>query len=158
MNDNKVSPLASLAIGAFMIFFVFLVWMAVYNTITSRPIRPLHGAVWMTVPQSYRQWYEETAQCAQLPNLDYVKIEWYVIPDVVTFPTDIGEKVALWEQLDNGWSRITIADFYVNNEMVVRHEMLHDLLNRYGAPTGHPALYFEDRCGLTWQTWKEAPL
>lgn len=154
MNDQKISPLGQAAVVGAIIGFMALVVYSAAGFIRDHEARPLSGAIRMTAPLEYHEWYEKTAQCAQLPNLDYSKIEWYVIPDVVTFPTDIGEKVALWEALPDGHSRITVADFYVRNEMVVRHEMLHDLLNRFGRPTGHPALYFEDRCGLTWSTWK----
>jgi hypothetical protein len=155
MNHNRISPLASALLILFIAFVLFLIYLAIASLLSARnPIKPLAGAEWMSVPRTYPAWYEKTAQCAQLPNLDYHKIEWYVVPDVVTFSTDIGEKVALWEDLGDGYSRITVSGYYVENEMVVRHEMLHDLLNRYGAPTGHPALYFEERCGLTWQTWK----
>lgn len=154
MNNKPLSPFAeAFVLLALVAATVWIVWVG--NKLIEQEFHgPPNGAIRMTAPLEYHEWYEKTAQCAQLPNLDYSKIEWYVIPDVVTFPTDIGEKVALWEQLPDGYSRITVADFYVNNEMVVRHEMLHDLLNRFGRPTGHPALYFEDRCGLTWSTWK----
>jgi hypothetical protein len=33
--------------------------------------------------------------------------------------------------------------------MVIRHEMLHSLIGQ----SGHPAEYFVERCGLTWETW-----
>jgi hypothetical protein len=46
-------------------------------------------------------------------------------------------------------NRIVIAGNYLNHEMVVRHEMLHALLQR----EGHPTDYFVDRCHLTWETW-----
>jgi hypothetical protein len=36
------------------------------------------------------------------------------------------------------------------NEMVVRHEMLHDLLDR----AGHPDPPFGNPCPLTWATWQ----
>jgi hypothetical protein len=35
------------------------------------------------------------------------------------------------------------------DEMVVRHEMLHDLIGR----PGHPAPPFGQGCPLTWETW-----
>lgn len=38
---------------------------------------------------------------------------------------------------------------YVNDEMVVRREMLHVLLDEIGHPDG----YFVDRCHLTWTSW-----
>jgi len=101
----------------------------------------------MTPPPQYATWYAKTEACAQLQGAGG-NIEWYVVPDVATFETSIGEKVGLWEKVGNV-SRITIAGDYVANEMVVRHEMLHDLLER----TGHPPEYFVSRCHLTWDSW-----
>ena len=44
---------------------------------------------------------------------------------------------------------IILAGNYRNHEMVVSHEMLHSLIGQ----SGHPPLYFEERCHLTWETW-----
>jgi hypothetical protein len=52
---------------------------------------------------------------------------------------------------------IYIASAYQRNELVVRHEMLHDLLGR----PGHPNPPFGQGCPLTWESWRtqgtEAP-
>jgi hypothetical protein len=101
----------------------------------------------MAAPAEYATWYARTETCAELRGA-LEGIEWYVVPDVATFETSIGEKVGLWERVGNV-SRITIAGDYVGNEMVVRHEMLHDILER----TGHPPEYFVTRCHLTWDSW-----
>jgi len=45
-----------------------------------------------------------------------------------------------------------IAGNYAEHEMVVRHEMLHALLQR----EGHPTDYFVNRCHLTWESWSAA--
>jgi hypothetical protein len=37
--------------------------------------------------------------------------------------------------------------------MVVRHEMLHDLMRR----SGHPDPPFGNGCPLTWETWLSSP-
>ena len=64
-----------------------------------------------------------------------------------------GEREAWLERLRDRWSadevRIAVAEGYVAHELVVRHEMLHALLDR----EGHPPLYFQQRCALTWETW-----
>jgi hypothetical protein len=111
------------------------------------PTAPPDGAIPMAVPAEYATWYARTEACAELRG-QLEGIEWYVVPDAATFETSIGEKVGLWERVGNV-SRITIAGDYVGNEMVVRHEMLHDLLER----TGHPPEYFVARCHLTWESW-----
>jgi hypothetical protein len=45
---------------------------------------------------------------------------------------------------------IFISRAWVDNEMVVRHEILHDLI---GHP-GHPDPPFGNPCPLTWATWR----
>jgi hypothetical protein len=71
-----------------------------------------------------------------------------VVPNAETFETPAGEKVGMWEKSGNT-TRIIIAGRYLDHEMVVRHEMLHHLLDR----EGHPQEFFAARCHLTWDTW-----
>jgi len=126
---------------------VLAIWLGAASCTGLEPSAPPDGAVPMTAPTQFATWYSRTEACAQLTgSLEH--IEWYVVPNVATFETSIGEKVGLWERVGNV-SRITIAGDYVGNEMVVRHEMLHDLLER----TGHPPEYFVTRCHLTWDSW-----
>ena len=132
------------------LFPVLAVWLGAASCAGLEPRAPPEGAVLMTPPAEYATWYARTETCAELRGA-LEGIEWYVVPDVATFETDIGEKVGLWERVGNV-SRITIAGYYVENEMVVRHEMLHDLLER----TGHPTEYFVNRCHLTWESWDAA--
>ncbi len=100
-----------------------------------------------TTPDIYREWWSRTEACSGRTG-DFTKIEWYIVPNVTTFNTDVGQKVGLWTHSNEG-VRIIIAGDYSNNELVVRHEMLHALLDR----EGHPREYFQDRCGLTWDSW-----
>ena len=106
------------------------------------------GAVAMYPPTEFVTWWERTEQCSGLVG-DYSRISWYVVPNVDTFQSEIGEVVGLWSKSKSG-SQITIAGDWTNSELVVRHEMLHDLLGRQG----HPTDYFVDKCGLTWASWK----
>jgi hypothetical protein len=98
-------------------------------------------------PETYREWWAKTEACSGRSG-DFNRIQWYVVPDAQTFNTDAGEKVGLWTH-SNAGVRIIIAGDYAASELVVRHEMLHALLDR----EGHPQEYFHDRCGLTWDTW-----
>ncbi|HEU4649532.1 MAG TPA: hypothetical protein VFS33_10770 [Gemmatimonadales bacterium] len=59
-----------------------------------------------------------------------------------------GKCVGRW----NSGHKIYIASAYADNEMVVRHEMLHELI---GHP-GHPEPPFADPCPLTWESWRRA--
>jgi hypothetical protein len=104
----------------------------------------------MAAPDQYRDWWVKTETCSGLAGR-FDRIEWYVVPGADEFNTDLGVKVGLWTHSSSG-VRIVIAGDYVNNELVVRHEMLHALLDR----EGHPPEYFQDRCQLTWGSWSQA--
>lgn len=109
-----------------------------------------YGALPMVAPAEYGAWFERTAACSGLRGA-FDRIQWYVVPGVETFATAAGPKVGMWEK-HGGVARIIIAGRYRDHEMVVRHEMLHHLLDR----EGHPADYFVDRCRLTWESWNAA--
>ena len=98
-------------------------------------------------PEEYRAWWNSTEACSGLSGR-FGEIEWYVVPGASTIQTDHGPRVGVWSRSSEG-TRIVLAGNYAGSELVVRHEMLHALLDR----GGHPPEYFEDRCGLTWETW-----
>jgi hypothetical protein len=126
------------------------IWLGASSCATLEPGPLPDGAVPMTPAPTYSEWFIRTEACAGRIG-DFDSIEWYVVPDVATFETEMGEKVGLWEQT-GGVTRITIAGAYTDHEMVVRHEMLHELLGR----EGHPQEYFVTRCHLTWDSWNSS--
>jgi hypothetical protein len=97
----------------------------------------------MMAPDVYRTWWNKTQTCSGLSG-DFDRVEWLVVPGD-GFTCSSGKCAGHWES-DH---RIFIAGDWVNNEMVVRHEMLHDLLGR----PGHPNPPFGKGCPLTWDTW-----
>lgn len=101
----------------------------------------------LLAPDQYRVWWAATESCSGI-NGNFDAIMWFMVPDAQTIDTPEGPKVGLWSHSSRG-VRIVLAGNYVDNELVVRHEMLHALLDR----SGHPADYFELRCHLTWDTW-----
>jgi hypothetical protein len=105
----------------------------------------------MSPPPYYREWWARTAACSGLAG-DFTAVEWYVVPGAPVFETEDGPKVGLWTHSSAG-QRIVVAGEYAGHELVVRHEMLHALLDR----GGHPPEYFRERCRLTWETWAGAP-
>jgi len=112
------------------------------------PSSPLPaGAIGMTPAPDFAVWWSRTEQCSGI-NGDFGAIQWYVVPGARTFQSEIGEVVGLWSKSDET-TRITIAGDWSDNELVVRHEMLHALLNR----EGHPPEYFVQKCALTWASW-----
>jgi len=114
------------------------------------PAEPLPAeSARMLAPMEYQQWWARTEACSGLTG-DFDRIDWFVVKGAETFQTADGPKVGLWSHSDKG-VRIIVAEAYAENELVVRHEMLHALLDR----EGHPAEYFEHRCGLTWESWNQ---
>ena len=104
-------------------------------------------AVQLVAPQIYRDWHLKTEACSGRIG-EFSTIQFYVVPGVDSFPTEEGAKVGWWI-LEGGTSRIVLAGNLASQELVVRHEMLHALLQR----AGHPTEYFVDRCHLTWESW-----
>jgi hypothetical protein len=100
----------------------------------------------MAAPDVYRTWWAKTEACSGLTG-DFDRVQWEVVPGA-SFHCSSGQCAGHWES-DH---RIWIADQYLTNEMVVRHEMLHELLGH----SGHPSPPFGEGCPLTWATWTGA--
>lgn len=105
------------------------------------------GAEPLTALPDYQLWWTRTEQCSGLSG-DFQNLKFYQVPGVSTFPSPVGTVVGLWSKEGRG-NRITVAGNYLDNELVVRHEMLHALLER----EGHPPEYFVTKCALTWASW-----
>jgi hypothetical protein len=97
--------------------------------------------------EEYLGWWAATEACSGIEGR-FAEVSWYIVPGALTIDTPEGPKVGMWSHSSEG-VRIVLAGAYADNELVVRHEMLHALLDR----TGHPKEYFEHRCHLTWDTW-----
>ena len=98
----------------------------------------------MEPPPQYRAWFAATEACSgRTGNFD--RIVWHVV-DGESFECPSGRCVGRWN--DN--HHIFIASAYQYSELVVRHEMLHDLLGR----PGHPNPPFGEGCPLTWESWR----
>lgn len=94
-------------------------------------------------PPVYRVWWTKTEACSgRTGNFD--RVRWSVV-DGHSFPCSSGECAGHW-RTDH---HIFLAGDWAMDEMVVRHEMLHDLIGR----PGHPDPPFGDGCPLTWESW-----
>ncbi len=113
----------------------------------SPPTVPNGAVPLLFVPANYEAWFAKTVKCSGVDGR-MEPIEWFVVPNVSQFATSNGEKVGMWERRGNH-VRIVIAGSYLQHEMVIRHEMLHHLLDA----AGHPPEYFSTRCHLTWASW-----
>ena len=92
-------------------------------------------------PIQYATWWSMTEACSGLQgNLDAVS--WYAVPEDTLggFALDGSEYDGYWVRAGD---RIYLASNAVNRGSVVRHEMLHALLQN----GGHPVEYFVTRCG-----------
>jgi len=102
------------------------------------------GAEPITVPAVFREWWAKTETCSGVTG-DLERVRWSVVPGR-DFECPTGRCVGRWEP----GHHIYLAEGWSNHEMVVRHEMLHDLLGR----SGHPNPPFGNACPLTWESWR----
>jgi hypothetical protein len=94
-------------------------------------------------PPVYREWWAKTEACSgRTGNFD--RLNWSVI-EGFSFPCSSGQCAGHWSSNHH----IFLAGDWQMNEMVVRHEMLHELIGR----PGHPDPPFGVGCPLTWATW-----
>jgi hypothetical protein len=91
-------------------------------------------------PAIYREWFAKTEGCSNRQG-EFSRLSFFVVPGPA-FTCASGECVAHWREDHT----IFIAERYLDEELVVRHEMLHDLIG----DTGHPDPPFITGCGLTW--------
>lgn len=94
-------------------------------------------------PAEYLAWWNATEACSGR-HASMSRVTWFKVPGE-GFACPTGMCVGRWE--DN--HTIYVAEAYLDHEMVVRHEMLHDLLDAHG----HPDPPFGQPCPLTWSTW-----
>jgi len=98
------------------------------------------GAVRFDPPSIYERWWSFTRECSARTG-DMSTVSFYVVPGVATFPTGDGHDAAGMWQPDA--RRIVIAGLSQLRGDVVRHEMLHALLD----VSGHPRGFFIQKCG-----------
>ena len=101
------------------------------------------GDVPLDPPPIYREWFAKTEACSGRTG-NFERISWSVI-EGYSFPCSSGECAGHWRTNHH----IFLAGAWAMDEMVVRHEMLHDIIGR----PGHPDPPFGDGCPLTWASW-----
>jgi hypothetical protein len=94
-------------------------------------------------PPVYQEWWAKTEACSGLTGNLY-RVQWSVI-EGSSFPCSGGQCAGHWSSTHH----IFLASDWEMDEMVVRHEMLHELIGR----PGHPNPPFGQGCPLTWATW-----
>jgi hypothetical protein len=104
------------------------------------------GDVPLEPPPVFREWFAKTEACSGLSG-NFDRISWSVV-EGRSFSCSSGQCAGHWRKDHH----IFLAGDWAMDEMVVRHEMLHDLI---GMP-GHPAPPFGKGCPLTWATWNRS--
>ena len=107
---------------------------------TTTPLPPdlPDGAQAIDAPADYGVWWSATEQCAGR-TAAMSRVQWFTMPGRTSFMYGDGQYDGYWWN-DVHW--ILLAGDKVQNGMIVRHEMLHDLLQ-----TGeHPAAF--ETCGV----------
>ncbi len=93
---------------------------------------PPSGVVAYVPPAIYASWWQLAERCSGRIG-DFGAVRWYLVPGAATFNLE-GQSVAgAWYSAGN---RIVIAADYVSDGELVRHEMLHALLQAGGHPRG----------------------
>jgi hypothetical protein len=97
------------------------------------------GAVRMDPLPVYEEWWRMTEQCSALGG-DFSRVAWYVVPGASRISVKgIRDVQGIWLYGD----RIVFAGNSIRDGQLVRHEMLHALLQG----KGHPRADFLGRCG-----------
>lgn len=97
----------------------------------ARPIAP---------PAQFAVWWGVTEACSGLRG-DFQMVRWYVVPDQELIVGGVRYDGYTWT---DGSPRIVVAQGMLDGAgELIRHEMLHALL-QHG---GHPRQYFTERCG-----------
>ena len=106
---------------------------------------PARGLVKFTPPPVYSLWWAKDEECSGFtaPMSTAVSGWWY---------TANAEQLTSGKDPVDGFflpasREIAIRGALQSSETLVRHEMLHAILDRHGI-TGHPAEYFVTRCHL----------
>lgn len=90
----------------------------------AEPVAPDLGRVEIEPPTFFRTLYEGVESCAGAPG-DFDRVRWFVVYEFGASPTIFGQ----WNQRREISLR---SDVWLDSD-VVRHEILHDLLNGDGA-------------------------
>jgi hypothetical protein len=97
------------------------------------------GAEQFAPPAVYERWWSMVEACSGLSR-PMGDVPFYVVRGASSVPLENGGVVAAYWSPAGDW--IVLAEYYQMYGPVVRHEMLHALLQR----TGHPRQVFLDRC------------
>jgi hypothetical protein len=102
-----------------------------------------NGAAPLDVPPIYRQWWAEIEQCAHKQGA-FDRVHFWVIKGD-KFPCPNGPCAGHWSSPHD----VYIAETWVYNASLVKHEMLHDVLGTGGHPVN---VFGANACDVIWAT------
>lgn len=102
------------------------------------------GAESITPPPSYRALYAEAEACTGRHG-NFALVTWYVVPGAWFRSPNGGRDAGHWEAPHT----IYLSAAYRDHPLVVKHEAIHDLLQR----GGHPDPPFANPCKATWESF-----
>ena len=108
---------------------------------------PPPGTYRFQPPPAYAAAWASVEDCSGLRG-GMNRVQWYALPGVTTFPCGEGSECSgMWRSPHSVYVAEWARDMYHDNYLVVRHEMLHDLLGGGGADgRPHPSVFWT--CGL----------
>ncbi len=101
------------------------------------------GAIPYQLPARFAAWWTATEACSER-HAALSEVQFFAVPGS-QFACPTGQCVGRWEP----GHKIYVAERWIGDELVVRHEMLHELTGG----GGHPNPPFGRGCPLTWETW-----
>ncbi len=116
------------------------------------PVAPVERSWAVPTLELYQEWWRRTEECSGLKG-DMSRVTFYAV-DSPSGSISLGREVAHGWWIRDG-NRIYLPANALSEEWLVRHEMLHALLQR----GSHPADYFVKRCHLaSGPVWRDSTL
>ena len=107
--------------------FLFSALLIVNSCTLARAWEP-ENAEQFVPPDIYLDWWNETQNCTGLRG-NFHRIRWFSVPEFfVTNPLTLETGAAWWGEPHSIW----VSSYFMLEERLIRHEMVHDLLGSAG--------------------------
>jgi hypothetical protein len=121
----------------------------------SKPFKEVLSLDWVGLYdqlEPYARWWKETASCAGIPlqvaRVDSVQFYYVNAVDFLPAPTDKPNRM-VGAVTYAATEQIYVSILHLRDEIVVKHEMIHQILYWWGEPTWDNDARMEfERCGL----------
>jgi hypothetical protein len=106
--------------------------------VTGLPL-PVDAVRMDSIPDEYRTWWSQVEACSGRRRF-FGWVRWYYVPNASYFTYRGIAYDGYWLSHPD---RIVVAEALMNDAVLLRHEMLHAVLQ----DGDHPSEYFDRRCG-----------